>query len=171
MSKPFLNIHELGDDAFLPWSRGAKFEARLGQIAARIGAKKLGYNLTIVPPGKRAFPHHGHRINEEMFFILEGEAELRFGEETHAVKAGDVIACPPGGPEVAHQLTNTSADRDLKYLAVSTVESPELVYYPDSAKYGFSCSLGPRHPDGRPNALRFFAREQGTMEQYWEGED
>lgn len=171
MSKPILNIHELGEGDFMPFSHGTKFEARLGQIAARIGARKLGYNLTVVPPGKRAFPHHGHRVNEEMFFILEGEGELRLGEETYPLRAGDVIACPPGGPEMAHQLINTSAEQDLKYLAVSTVESPELVYYPDSDKYGFSFSLGERHPDGRPNALRFFAREQGTMGQYWEGED
>ena len=169
MARPFLNVDELPDDGWMPWSRGDKYEARLGQIAARLGAKKLGYNVTVVPPGKRAFPHHSHHVNEEMFFILEGEAELRFGEETHAVRKGDVIACPPGGAEVAHQLINTG-DADLKYLAVSTVESPEVAHYPDSGKYGTMLSLGERLPDGRPNALRFFAREQATMDDYWDGE-
>jgi uncharacterized cupin superfamily protein len=46
------------------------FEARLGDIGRRLGAQKLGYNLTVVPPGKRAFPFHNHHINEEMFVVV-----------------------------------------------------------------------------------------------------
>ena len=172
MTKPILNIDAIPDSSWMPWSRGDKFEARLGQVAAHLGAKKLGYNITIVPPGKRSFPHHNHNVNEEMFFILEGEAELRFGEERHAVRVGDIIACPPGGPEVAHQLINTSKSTDLKYLAVSTTESPEVAHYPDSSKYGIMLTLpGERRPDGRPNVLRFFAAEQGSMDDYWQGEE
>ncbi len=32
-----------------------------------------------------------------MFLILEGEGELRFGEERHPIRKHDVIACPPAG--------------------------------------------------------------------------
>ena len=171
MTRPILNIDELGDDGWMPWGHGERFEARFGQIAARLGAKKLGYNVTVVPPGKRAFPHHNHNINEEMFFILEGSGELRYGEDTHPLCKGDVIACPPGGRETAHQIINTSDSEELKYLAVSTTETPEIAHYPDSGKYGIMLSLpGERRPDGRPSGLRFFAREQGTLEDYWEGE-
>ena len=42
MAKPFLNIDDIPEDGWMPWSRGDKFEARLGQVAARLGAKKLG---------------------------------------------------------------------------------------------------------------------------------
>src|SRR6476646_7754263 len=92
-----------------------RFDARMGMVGARIGAKLLGYNITSVPPGKRAFPLHNHMVNEEMFFVLEGSGELRLGHPTHAVRAGDTIACPPGGPETSHQLVNTG-DGELKYL-------------------------------------------------------
>lgn len=34
-------------------------------------------------------------INEEMFFVLEGNGELRVGDATHPVRAGDIIACRP----------------------------------------------------------------------------
>ena len=46
-------------------------------------ARKLGYNLTVLPPGKAQCPFHSHRGEEEMFLILEGEGELRFGDQRH----------------------------------------------------------------------------------------
>ena len=165
MTKPILNIDDLH---YRLNSRGEKFEARLGQLSIPLGAQKLGYNLTVVPPGKRAFPLHNHRANEEMFFVIEGSGELRVGSETYPVRQGDVIACPPGGPETAHQIINTS-DAELKYLSVSTMISPEMAEYPDSGKVGLYHYLAPA-ADGTPQRLRYFAREQGTMDDYWEGE-
>jgi uncharacterized cupin superfamily protein len=99
-----------------------------------LGARKLGYSLIVLAPGKRAFPFHHHRVNEEMFFIVEGEGEMRIGHEPHAIRAGDVIACPPGDIETAHQIINTSA-LDLRYLAISTQASPEVVEYPDTGRH------------------------------------
>jgi len=90
-----------------PGAASERFDARSGQIAARLGASKLGYNVTAVPPGRRAFPFHNHRVNEEMFFILAGSGSVRIGAETFPIRSGDVIACPPGGPETAHQIINT----------------------------------------------------------------
>ena len=110
-----------------------RFDARIGIIAPKLGAKKLGYNLTAVPPGKRAFPFHCHHLNEEMFYVIEGSGEVRIGEESFTIRAGDIIACPPGGHELAHQIINTGAG-ELKYLAVSTMEGPEVCEYPDSGK-------------------------------------
>jgi uncharacterized cupin superfamily protein len=143
------------------------YEARLGAISPKVGAQKLGYNLTIVPPGKRAFPRHSHRVNEEMFFVIEGEGELLVGAERFALKRGDVIACPPGGPETAHQIRNTSASAELKYLAISTRLSPEVVDYPDSNKTGIYAEFA--GPDGKPQFTRFLARTGASLD-YWEGE-
>lgn len=83
------------------------YTSRRGQISDRIGARKLGYNLTVLPPGKVQCPFHSHHGEEEMFLILEGEGELRFGDQRYPLRRLDVIACPPGGPEVAHQIINT----------------------------------------------------------------
>ena len=104
-----------------------------GQISNHIGARKLGYNLTILPPGKVQCPFHCHRIEEEMFFILEGEGELRFGSERYPIRKHDVIACPTGGPEVAHQIINTGATT-MRYLALSTLDEADICEYPDSGK-------------------------------------
>ena len=40
-----------------------------GQISDHIGAQKLGYNLTILSPGKVQSPFHSHHGEEEMFFV------------------------------------------------------------------------------------------------------
>jgi uncharacterized cupin superfamily protein len=145
----------------------AVFDARLGRVSSRLGARKLGYNVTAIPPGKAAFPCHCHHVNEEMFFVLDGAGEVRVGAETYPIRAGDVIACPPSGPERAHQIRNTGAV-ELRYLAVSTKLSPEIAEYPDSEKFGVLAELS-ASPGGEPRVFRFIGRE-GLGVDYWDGE-
>lgn len=174
MPKPVVNI---SDVKFVDWGQGAerpgagnasdKYKAQLGYVGPAIGAQKLGYNITVLPPGKAAFPAHNHRVNEEMFFVLEGEGELRVGDEKWPVRQGDFIACPPGGPETAHQIRNTS-NAELKYLAVSTMMSPEIAEYPDSGKTGIFHVRADE--DGKPAPWRFLTRV-GNSVPYWDGED
>jgi len=129
--KPLMNLDEL---EFESHENGA-FGGKYGVISDKIGARKLGYNLTICPPGKKTCPFHNHHVNEEMFFVLEGEGLLRFGDQEYPLRKHDVVACPAGKPDVAHQIINTG-DTDLKYLALSTRERAEVVEYPDSKKVG-----------------------------------
>jgi uncharacterized cupin superfamily protein len=138
----------------------------MGSVSARIGARKLGYNITVVPPGKRAFPCHNHRVNEEMFFVLEGSGEVRIGGQTYPLRAGDFLACPPGGPETAHQIVNTGTT-ELKYLAVSTLEYPEICEYPDSGK--FLIAETGRNADGSVTGFRHTGRAESAVD-YWDGE-
>jgi uncharacterized cupin superfamily protein len=165
MERPILNLDDL---EFRQWGHGERFEARLGPIGSRIGAQKLGYNLTVLPPGKRAFPFHSHRVNEEMFFVIEGEGEIRIGDQRYPIRARDVICCPAGGPETAHQIANTSETTELKYLAVGTNQSPEVAEYPDSGKFAVLAKFEPG-ADGKPQTLRFINRIAASLD-YWDGE-
>ena len=70
-----------------------------------------------------------------MFLILEGEGELRFGEQKYQIRKHDVIACPTGGPATAHQIINTGT-ATLRYLALSNLADVEGCEYPDSSKIG-----------------------------------
>ena len=119
-----------------------------------------------MPPGKRAFPFHNHRANEEMFFVLSGSGEIRIGSDVHPIRAGDVIACPAGGPETAHQIINTGTE-ELRYLAVSTKMSPEIAEYPDTGKFGITAQYQ-AGPDGQPRMFMFVGREDQSLD-YWEG--
>lgn len=104
--------------------------ARLGEGTA---AKKLGISIDIVAPGMRSCPYHFHYAQEEVFVVLEGEGTLRVAGERLALRAGDTVFVPPG-PDYPHQIINTS-NAPLKYLSISTRDSPEVVVYPDSDKY------------------------------------
>ena len=128
-------VANIDDVKLEPFSKGSTFESRSLRIAPLLGAKDLGYSYDIVPPGKRACPFHSHRGEEEMFFIVRGTGTLRYGDETRPIRAGDVICCPTGGPETAHQIINDSQD-ELAYLSISTMSKVEICEYPDSNKVG-----------------------------------
>ncbi|HEX5314406.1 MAG TPA: cupin domain-containing protein [Gammaproteobacteria bacterium] len=172
MQSPILNVADLELQSAKPeqmpkGKNAADYDIRWGEIASRIGARRLGYNLTVVAPGKRNCPFHSHREEEEMFFVLQGAGELRYGDERYPLKGGDVIACPPGGPETAHQIINTG-DTELRYLALSTLAPVEICEYPDSGKFGVYAELAP-DSDGKPQRFRHLARRQDARD-YWEGE-
>lgn len=128
--KPVMNLDEV---AFDDVEENGVYTSSRGQISDHIGARKLGYNLTVLPPGKVQCPFHCHHGEEEMFLILEGEGELRFGDQRYPIRRNDLIACPPGGPEVAHQIINTGATA-MRYLALSTLVDVDACEYPDSQK-------------------------------------
>lgn len=169
--KPVLNIAEVepqaADASRAPTGSAAdRFDRRRGEIAKRIGARKLGYGLVAVAPGKSACPFHAHRAEEEMFFILEGSGELRYGADRYQLRAGDVIACPTGGSDTAHQIFNTG-NTELRYLGVSNNAELEVCEYPDSGKIGVYCETLP-DPRGRGEPIRHLTRGSGL--DYWDGE-
>ena len=127
-----INLDELKLEQF---AKGETFESASARIGPLLGAKDLGYSYDVVPPGKRSCPFHSHRGEEEMFFVVRGEGTLRYGGETRRIRAGDVICCPTGGPETAHQIVNDS-NAPLAYLSISTMAPVEVCEYPDSKKVG-----------------------------------
>lgn len=128
--KPFLN---LSADAEYKLNDDGAFKENHFSIGDKIGAQKLGYGIVILDPGFKACPFHNHHINEEMFLVIEGEGTLRFGEKRYQIKKDDIIACPPGCSDVAHQIINTGSG-PLKYLCVGTNEAADICEYPDSNK-------------------------------------
>jgi uncharacterized cupin superfamily protein len=132
MTQPLMNLSEV---EFTDVEENGFYTSRRAQFSALIGARQLGYNLTELPPGSAQCPFHSHRAEEEMFLILEGEGELRFGERRFPIRRHDVIACPTGGPESAHQIINTGSV-PMRYLALSVLAEVEVCEYPDSGKIG-----------------------------------
>lgn len=170
MTKPVVNIAdiELQPRAAAPTGPAAdRYDAKIGRIGVGIGAKQLGYNVTAVAPGKRAFPAHSHHINEEMFFVLEGSGEVRIGADVYPLRPGDFVACPAGGAETAHQIVNTGSG-ELRFLAVSTMLSPEICEYPHSGKFGVYAGFSAAGEE-KPKLFRYLGRESQSID-YWEGE-
>lgn len=163
MKPKILNIDQV---KFLEWSGGDRFGYEIAPVGVEMESQKLGFNITVLPPGKRAFPYHAHRGNEEMFFVLEGEGSARLDGEVHKIRKGDFISVPPGR-QSGHQIINDS-NAPLRYLAVSTMELPEVVEYPDSEKIGIIAGTLGRRPTTE-ETLRHFTRVADGVD-YWDGE-
>ena len=162
--KPVVNI---ADVPLRDFGNGGAFAAKIGSFGRTIGLSGLGASVTVVEPGKRAYPFHVHHQTHEMFIILEGEGTYRFGGESYPIKANDVLAAPIGGPEFAHQIINTGTTT-LRYLAISAnFVGGDVVEYPDSNKFSVSSRF---NRETMTSALRFVGRAETSLA-YWDGED
>jgi uncharacterized cupin superfamily protein len=137
------------------------YDAEGARLAPGTAAQKLGASIDVLAPGKRTCPYHLHHAQEEMFIVLEGTGTLRVAGEMLPIKAGDVMFIPPG-PEYPHQIINTSS-APLKYLSVSTRETPEICEYPDSGKYLAEGSVEREKPFD-------VIDRRGASLDYWDGE-
>jgi uncharacterized cupin superfamily protein len=97
----------------------------LGQAA---GSRRTGLNHEVIQPGKLNTAPHCHSAEEEIFLVLDGEATLLLGDEEHAVRAGHVVARPPG-TGIAHAFR---AETELTLLSYGTREPNDITYYPRS---------------------------------------
>jgi uncharacterized cupin superfamily protein len=165
MTKPVLNI---ADAPLRDSGNGGQFVAKLGRIGAAIGASKLGCQLHVVPPGKKAFPRHAHHVNEEMFFVVSGEGTYRLGEETYQIRAGDVMSALAGDVATAHQIVNTGSS-ELRYLGFSTRLDPDVVEYPDSNKFAVA-SMVPPDKGLIAAKLAYIGRRENSLG-YFDGEE
>lgn len=155
-------IRNFNDASLEHQVRAPLYESLATRLGTGTAASKLGASVDTVPPGKRSCPYHFHHAQEEMFVVLEGSGTLRVAGEMLPIRAGDVVFIPPG-PQYPHQIINTS-EQALKYLSISTRESPEICEYPDSDKYLAMASS----TDG---VAAFSAiQRSNTSVDYWDGE-
>ncbi|HEY9843081.1 MAG: cupin domain-containing protein [Candidatus Sericytochromatia bacterium] len=160
-------IVNLKDIEFTLQQQGEHYEAQSASLGRKLGSRKLGSQLVIVPPGKKAWPLHAHYVNEEMFFILAGQGQIRILDKQYLLGAGDLISIPPG-PEYAHQIINISDEEDLTYLAISTMEEPDIIVFPDSNKITVIAG-SPPGGDPETRTMHFTTSLESAMD-YWEGE-
>lgn len=142
--------------------RAPLYDSQCARLGTGTAASKLGISIDTVAPGMRSCPYHFHYAQEEAFVVLEGEGTLRVAGELLPIRAGDTVFIPPG-PEYPHQIINSS-NAPLKYLSISTRETPEICEYPDSGKY---LATAPR--DGNAYGFARMHREKDDLD-YWDGE-
>jgi uncharacterized cupin superfamily protein len=143
----------------VPWQQAIERGRFAGRRKA-LGGEKLMCGLWELPPGKRSFPLHFHRVTEEAMYVVSGRAKVRTPDGETEIGPGDYVSFPAGGP--AHQLVNDGQE-PLVYLAMSAVQGFDLVEYPDSDKVACVVSHG-------PNAKRFVFRQKDQAD-YFDGEE
>ena len=149
------------------FKHGDKLHHLRKDFTAGLKTSKLIASQYEIPPGKASWPYHYHFANEEMFYILEGEGEMRTKDGVVPVKAGDFFRFPVG-EEGAHQLINTSGDKNLKYLDFGTTIEPDLVIQPDSQKIGIFAGGAPCQDKSIRTLWNYY--RLGTELDYLDGE-
>jgi uncharacterized cupin superfamily protein len=158
---PVVNVAALSLER---WTQGEFYQSADTSFGSLLGLTGLGTSYNEVPPGKSSCPFHNHHVEDEMFFVIDGTGEYRFGAERYPIRKGDVLGAPAGGPETAHQIINTGATT-LIYLCVSTKAKTEIVEYPDSGK--FLAKTSGNEAGDKP--FRVVSRG-GSQVDYWDGE-
>jgi uncharacterized cupin superfamily protein len=159
--KPIINID---DASYADRGNGKQFVAKIARVGPQLGLAGLGCSVHVVPPGKKAFPFHRHHVMDELFYIISGSGQYRYGDETLPVRAGDLVGAPAGIK--AHQLINTGGE-DLRYLGISTGGSVDIVDYPDSNKVAMAA--GVKNADFK--TATYAAVGRMAKADYFDGED
>lgn len=89
---------------------------------------KCSANFVEVDPGKYAYGYHYHEENEEVFYIISGEASVKTEKGAVHLKQGDVI-CFPADVNGSHVISNPSKTEKLVYLDVGTANKPDIVHF------------------------------------------
>ena len=105
-------------------------EARARQALGDAGGlTQFGVNLTRLPPGAATAQRHWHEAEDELVFVVAGEAVLiEEGGET-PLRAGEAAAFKAGHAD-GHHLANRSGE-DAVVLEIGTRADEERGHYPD----------------------------------------
>ena len=153
--------------ADLDWQTTERGETRFRRkrVSDAAGGEAIGCSLYELPPGAKAWPYHYHEGNEEAIYVLDGAGTLRLDGDRYPLAAGDYVALPAGEAS-AHRVIN-DGDDPLCYLALSTMEDPDVTVYPDSGKLGVYTGAPPGRREGRNRTL-YLPEDAGV--DYWRGE-
>lgn len=94
------------------------------------GLTQFGANLSSLAPGAMSALRHWHEREDELVFIVSGEAVLIDDDGETPLRAGDAAGFKAGVPN-GHHLVNRS-DQPVLYLEIGArVEGVSRAHYPD----------------------------------------
>lgn len=92
---------------------GALSKALVGPVNA--GSRRLDFRISHYAP-MAYVEEHAHKVQEQVYYVLEGEGVLTMDGEAHLMRANDYVYLPPG---VRHGLSNTGTT-GLVFLVITT---------------------------------------------------
>jgi mannose-6-phosphate isomerase-like protein (cupin superfamily) len=78
------------------------------------GSRHLDYRISMYQPMAHV-EMHAHKVQEQIYHVLEGEGLMEIDNEPHVVRRHDVIFLPPGVP---HAISNSGLE-DLVFLVIT----------------------------------------------------
>ena len=85
-----------------------------------MGSRRLDYRISCYQPKAYVEPH-AHKVQEQVYHVLEGEGLMEIAGERRVVRRHDVIFLPPG---VEHAIYNTGLV-DLTFLVITAPPEDE----------------------------------------------
>jgi len=85
------------------------------------GTRHIDYRISMYQPMAHV-KKHAHRVQEQVYHVLEGEGLMEIDGETRVVRKHDVIFLPPG---VEHSIANSGIN-DLVFLVVTSPVTDEI---------------------------------------------
>jgi mannose-6-phosphate isomerase-like protein (cupin superfamily) len=85
-----------------------------------VGSRQIDYRISTYAP-MAYVEGHAHRVQEQVYHVLEGEGLMEIGDERRVVRRHDVVFLPPG---VRHSIQNTGLGQ-LTFIVVTTPVSDE----------------------------------------------
>lgn len=116
------------------------------------GSLRTGLRHDHLEEGQWTCPPHWHTAEEELFVVLDGVGEVELGTARFPLRAGSLVACPPGNG-IEH--TIIGGPGGLTYLAYGTRHPHDVCFYPRTRKLNFG------------NGVLFRVEPVD----YWDGED
>jgi quercetin dioxygenase-like cupin family protein len=110
--------------AQVPWQEfpghfgGALSKALVGP--GNSGSSRIDFRISRYAPSAYV-QEHAHKVQEQIYYVLEGEGILTLDEERHLMRPHDYVYVPPG---VRHSFTNTGLN-GLVFLVVTTPADDE----------------------------------------------
>ena len=122
-----LNVHDVDADR----EERPGYEGDWRELGRLGGSLRTLLNHVVLEPGSLGSPPHCHAAEEELFVVLDGEGVLELGGARYPLRPGSLVS-RPAGTGVAHAFRAGAAG--LTYLAYSTKEPNDVVYFPRSNK-------------------------------------
>ena len=79
------------------------------------GSRLVDYRISTYQP-MAYVEMHTHKVQEQIYHVLDGKGMMEYGGERRVVRRHDVIFIPPGVP---HKITNNGLG-DLTFIVVTT---------------------------------------------------
>lgn len=81
-------------------------------IGKKLGLRKIGIHVDILPPGRRTSWPHAESHEEEFVFVLEGNPDAWIDGHLHPLEPGMLVAFP-AGTGIAHTFLNNTSKNCL----------------------------------------------------------
>jgi mannose-6-phosphate isomerase-like protein (cupin superfamily) len=98
----------------------------LGAEQVAVNVRVLEPGMAHVPPGTDPARGHSHRTIEEIYFVLDGELQVKLGDDVVVLGARDAVLIPPTTPRAVRNESDATAALLMISIAVPDIRAESV---------------------------------------------